>query len=204
MNVSQVPSKETILASAKLVKGIIDGTMYTDDFYKDDDVTPKKPTEKAMKQQLDIIKYNMDYVKNNDKYLESVALDENESEFINFSKSETVSTFLENGKSNWDNHGGGGSKTLFSNLQLNVTFGDIFVFSFTVDKTSMDYADYAELHANNNGKISVYSYGNPRDGKRMDSPIRLNYGPNDFMGGTKLTAIVYSANGESASTLYNI
>jgi hypothetical protein len=196
-------SKETILASAKLVKGIIDGTMYKDDFYKDDDVTPKKPTEKAIKQQLEIIKNNMDYVKNNEKYLESVALDLNESEFINFSKSETVSTFLENGAKNWDNHGGG-TKGLFSNLQLNVTFGDMFVFSFTVDKTSMDYADYAELHANNNGKISVYSYGNPRDGKRMDSPIGLNYGPNNFMSGTKLTAIVYSANGESASIPYNV
>ena len=38
MNVSQVPSKETILASAKLVKGIIEGTMYQDDFYKDDEL----------------------------------------------------------------------------------------------------------------------------------------------------------------------
>ena len=94
--------KETILTSSKLVKEIIDGIMY-----KDDDVTTEKPTEKEIKQQLKIIKYNMDYVKNNEKYLEGVVLDENESDFINFSKSETVSTFLENGKSNWDNYGGG-------------------------------------------------------------------------------------------------
>ena len=193
-----MPSKEEILASAKLVKGILDGTMYKDDFYKDDDVTQKVPSEKAMQQQLNIIKYNMDYVKNNDKYLMGVALDENESEFINFSKSETVSTFLESGTSNWDNHGGGGSKKLFSNLQLNID-RNTFIFSFTVDRTSMDYADYVELQANNNGKISVYSYGDPRDGKRMDSPVNLNYGPSKFMSGTKLTVVVYSANGQSAS-----
>ena len=196
-------SKETILASAKLVKGILEGTMYKDDFYKDDDVTEKVPSEKAKKQQLEILKYNMDFVKNNDKYLEGVTLDENESEFINFSKSETVSTFLENGKSNWDNHGGGGSKTLFSNLQLNIE-GTSFIFSFTVDKSSTDYADYVELQANNNGKMSVYSYGDPRDGKRMDSPVNLNYGPSKFNSGTKLTVVVYSANGESASIGYNI
>ena len=196
-------SKETILASAKLVKGILEGTMYKDDFYKDDDVTEKVPSEKAKKQQLEILKYNMDFVKNNDKYLEGVTLDENESEFINFSKSETVSTFLENGKSNWDNHGGGGSKTLFSNLQLNIE-GTSFIFSFTVDKSSTDYADYVELQANNNGKMSVYSYGDPRDGKQTDSPVNLNYGPSKFMSGTKLTVVVYSANGESASIGYNI
>ena len=196
-------SKEAILASAKLVKGILDGTMYKDDFYKDDDVTPKKPTEKAIKQQLEIIKNNMDYVKNNDKYLEGVVLNDDEGSIIDFSKSETVSTFLENGTKNWDNHGGGGSKTLFSNLQLNIV-RDTFVFSFTVDKTSMDYADYVELQANNNGEMNVYSYGNPKDGKRMDSPIGLNYGPSKFNSGTKLTVVVYSANGESASMTYNI
>ena len=198
-----MPSKEEILASAKLVKGILDGTMYKDDFYKDDDVTQKVPSDKAMEQHLYIIKHNMDFVKNNDKYLEGVTLDENESEFINFSKSETVSTFLENGKSNWDNHGGGGSKTLFSNLQLNIV-RDMFVFSFTVDRSSMDYADYVELQANNNGKMSVYSYGDPRDGKQTDSPVNLNYGPSKFMSGTKLTVVVYSANGESASIPYNV
>jgi hypothetical protein len=198
-----MPSKETILASAKLVKGILDGTMYKDDFYKDDDVTPKKPTEKAIKQQLEIIKNNMDYVKNNDKYLEGVVLNDDEGSIIDFSKSETVSTFLENGTKNWDNHGGGGSKTLFSNLQLNIV-RDTFVFSFTVDKTSMDYADYVELQANNNGEMNVYSYGNPKDGKRMDSPIGLNYGPSKFNSGTKLTVVVYSANRESASIPYNI
>ena len=198
-----MPSKEAILASAKLVKGILDGTMYKDDFYKDDDVTPKKPTEKAMQQQLDIIKYNMDYVKNNDRYLQGVVLSDDENSVINFSKSETVGAFLENGKSNWDNHGGGGSKTLFSNLQLNIV-RDTFVFSFTVDKTSMDYADYVELQANNNGEMSVYSYGNPKDGKRIDSPIGLNYGPSKFNSGTKLTVVVYSANGESASIPYNV
>lgn len=198
-----MPSKETILASAKLVKGILDGTMYKDDFYKDDDVTPKKPTEKAIKQQLEIIKNNMDYVKNNDKYLEGVVLNDDEGSIIDFSKSETISTFLQNGAKNWDNHGGGGSKTLFSNLQLNIV-RDTFVFSFTVDKTSMDYADYVELQANNNGEMSVYSYGNPKDGKRIDSPVNLNYGPSKFMSGTKLTVVVYSANGESASIPYNI
>jgi hypothetical protein len=185
-----------------LVKGIIDGTAYNDDFYKDDDVTEKVPSEMTKKQKLEILKCNMDFVKNNDKYLEEFVLDENESEIINFSKSETVSTFLENGTKNWDNHGGG-SKTLFSNLQLNIV-RDTFVFSFTVDKTSMDYADYVELQANNNGEMNVYSYGNPKDGKRMDSPIGLNYGPSKFNSGTKLTVVVYSANGESASMTYNI
>ena len=203
MNVSQVPSKETILASAKLVKGIVEGTMYQDDFYKDDDKTPKVPTDKAIQQQLKILKYNMDYVKDNEIHLESVVLNDDEDSIISFSKSITVSTFLENGKSNWDNHGGGGSKTLFSNLQLNIV-RDMFVFSFTVDKTSMDYADYVELQANNNGKMSVYSYGDPRDGNRIDSPVNLNYGPSKFMSGTKLTVVVYSANGESASIPYNV
>ena len=195
-------SKEAILASAKLVKGILDGTMYKDDFYKDDDVTPKKPTEKAMRQQLEIIKNNVNYVKNNDKYLEGVVLNDDENSVINFSKSETIGAFLENGTKNWDNHGGG-SKTLFSNLQLNIE-GTSFIFSFTVDKSSMDYADYVELQANNNGEMNVYSYGNPKDGKRMDSPIGLNYGPSKFNSGTKLTVVVYSANGESASMTYNI
>jgi|694.fasta_scaffold47308_4 hypothetical protein len=195
-------SKEAILASAKLVKGILDGTMYKDDFYKDDDVTPKKPTEKAMRQQLEIIKNNVNYVKNNDKYLEGVVLNDDENSVINFSKSETIGAFLENGTKNWDNHGGE-SKTLFSNLQLNIE-GTSFIFSFTVDKSSMDYADYVELQANNNGEMNVYSYGNPKDGKRMDSPIGLNYGPSKFNSGTKLTVVVYSANGESASMTYNI
>jgi len=198
-----MPSKEEILASAKLVKGILDGTMYKDDFYKDDDKTPKVPTDKAIQQQLKILKYNMDYVKNNDKYLEGVALNDDEDSIINFSKSETVSTFLENGKSNWDNHGGGGSKTLFSNLQLNVV-NDVFIFGFTIDKTSLDYPDYAELQVNANGTRDLYSYGSPRDGRRMDTTISFNVGPSKFMSGTKLTAVVYSANGESASVGYNI
>jgi hypothetical protein len=196
-------SKEVILSSAKLVKGIIDGTAYNDDFYKDDDVTEKVPSEMTKKQKLEILKCNMDFVKNNDKYLDGVVLNDDEDLIINFSKSETVSTFLANGTKNWDNHGGGGSKTLFSNLQLNIV-RDTFVFSFTVDKTSMDYADYVELQANNNGEMSVYSYGNPKDGKRIDSPIGLNYGPSKFNSGTKLTVVVYSANRESASIPYNI
>ena len=196
-------SKEAILSSAKLVKGIIDGTAYNDDFYKDDDVTEKVPSEMTKKQKLEILKCNMDFVKNNDKYLDGVVLNDDEDLIINFSKSETVSTFLANGTKNWDNHGGGGSKTLFSNLQLNIV-RDTFVFSFTVDKTSLDYADYVELQANNNGEMSVYSYGNPKDGKRIDSPIGLNYGPSKFNSGTKLTVVVYSANRESASIPYNI
>lgn len=196
-------SKEAILSSAKLVKGIIDGTAYNDDFYKDDDVTEKVPSEMTKKQKLEILKCNMDFVKNNDKYLEEFVLDENESDLINFSKSETVSTFLENGTKNWDNHGGGGSKTLFSNLQLNIE-GTSFIFSFTVDKSSTDYSDYVELQANNNGTINTYSYGNPRDGKRIDSPVNLNYGPSKFKSGTRLTVVVYSANGESASVPYNV
>jgi hypothetical protein len=197
-----MPSKEAILASAKLVKGILDGTMYKDDFYKDDDVTPKKPTEKAINQQLEIIKNNMDYVKNNDRYLQGIVLNDDENSVINFSKSETVSTFLENGKSNWDNHGGE-SKTLFSNLQLNIE-GDSFIFSFTVDKSSTDYADYVELQANNNGSINTYSYGSPRDGKQMDSPVNLNYGPSKFKRGTVLTVTVYSSNRESARVTHNV
>jgi hypothetical protein len=195
-------SKEAILASAKLVKGILDGTMYKDDFYKDDDVTPKKPTEKAMRQQLEIIKNNVDYVKNNDKYLDGVVLNDDENSVINFSKSETIGAFLENGTKNWDNHGGG-SKTLFSNLQLNIE-GDSFIFSFTVDKSSTDYADYVELQANNNGSINTYSYGSPRDGKQMDSPVNLNYGPSKFKRGTVLTVTVYSSNRESARVTHNV
>jgi len=197
-----MPSKEAILASAKLVKGILDGTMYKDDFYKDDDVTPKKPTEKAMQQQLEIIKNNMDYVKNNDRYLQGIVLNDDENSVINFSKSETVGAFLENGKSNWDNHGGE-TKGLFSNLQLNIE-GTSFIFSFTVDKSSTDYADYVELQANNNGSTNTYSYGNPRDGKQMDSPVNLNYGPSKFKSGTVLTVTVYSSNRESARVTYNV
>lgn len=196
-------SKEDILASAKLVKGIINGTIYQDEFYKDDDVTPKKPTEKAMQQHLDILKYNMDFVTNNEKYLEKMILDENESETINFAKGDSPKTFLESGKNNWSNHGGGGSRILFSNLQLNVV-NDVFIFGFTIDKTSLDYPDYAELQVNANGTRDLYSYGNPRDGKPMDTTISFNVGPSKFMSGTKLTAVVYSANGESASIGYNI
>ena len=128
-------SKEAILSSAKLVKGIIDGTAYNDDFYKDDDVTEKVPSEMTKKQKLEILKCNMDFVKNNDKYLEEFVLDENESDLINFSKSETVSTFLENGTKNWDNHGGGGSKTLFSNLQLNV----LKIFGNKLEKLNINF-----------------------------------------------------------------
>ena len=163
-----MPSKETILASAKLVKGIIDGTMYTDDFYKDDDVTPKKPTEKAIKQQLEIIKNNMDYVKNNEKYLESVALDLNESEFINFSKSETVSTFLENGKSNWDNHGGGVKNEFFINPSVSLVSREI-VFNVNFKSTLLNYPDYLEVTSNDN---DIWSYGSPMDG--MESNIQTH------------------------------
>ena len=103
----QPPSKETILLSARLVKGIVEGTMCQDEFYKDDDVTPKKPTNEAIEQHLNILNNNLNFVKNNEKYLNDVMLDENESDLIKFYKSETVSTFLEKGKSNWDKHGGG-------------------------------------------------------------------------------------------------
>jgi hypothetical protein len=92
---------------------------------------------------------------------------------------------------------------LFSNLQLNIQ-GDSFIFSFTVDKSSTDYADYVELQANNRGDINTYSYGNPRDGKQMYSPVNLNYGPSKFNSGTVLTVVVYSANGQSASVIYNV
>ena len=102
----QPPSKETILLSARLVKGIVEGTMCQDEFYKDDDVTPKKPTNEAIERHLNILNNNLNFVKNNEKYLNDVMLDENESDLIKFYKSETVSKFLEIGKSNWDNHGG--------------------------------------------------------------------------------------------------
>ena len=102
----QPPSKETILLSARLVKGIVEGTMCQDEFYKDDDVTPKKPTNEAIQRHLDMLNNNLNFVKNNEKYLNDVMLDENESDLIKFYKSETVSKFLEIGKSNWDNHGG--------------------------------------------------------------------------------------------------
>ena len=105
-NINQPPSKETILLSARLVKGIVEGTMCQDEFYKDDDVTPKKPTNEAIEQHLNILNNNLNFVKNNEKYLNDVMLDENESDLIKFYKSETVSKFLEIGKSNWDNHGG--------------------------------------------------------------------------------------------------
>jgi hypothetical protein len=209
----QPPSKETILSSARLVKGIVEGTMYQDEFYKDDDVTPKTPTNEAIQQHLDILNNNLNFLKYNEKYLDGVALNDDEDSIINFSKSETVENFLKNGKSNWDNYGGGIKKELFSNLQLRVPL-DMFIFIFTVDSTSMDYADYIELQVNNNeigkeqtkeeGKLSVYTYGESRDGNQINSPIHLNYGLNDFMIGTKLTVVVYSANGESASIEYNI
>ena len=192
------------MSSARLVKGIVEGTMYQDEFYKDDDVTPKTPTNEAIQQHLDILNNNLNFLKDNEKYLDGVALNYDEDSIINFSKSETVENFLKNGKSNWDNYGGAIKKELFSNLQLRVPL-DMFIFIFTVDSTSMDYADYIELQVNNNGKISVFdSYGKSRDGIRMNSPIHLNYGINDFMRGTKLTVVVYSANGESASITYDI
>jgi hypothetical protein len=106
-SIKQPQSKETILAAAMLVKGIVEGTMYQDEFYKDDDVTPKTPTNKAIQQHLDILNNNLNFVKNNEKYLDGVALNDDEGSIINFSKSVAVSTFLENGKSNWDNHVGG-------------------------------------------------------------------------------------------------
>ena len=80
--------------------------MCQDEFYKDDDVTPKKPTNEAIQRHLDMLNNNLNFVKNNEKYLNDVMLDENESDLIKFYKSETVSKFLEIGKSNWDNHGG--------------------------------------------------------------------------------------------------
>jgi len=106
-SIKQPTSKETILSSARLVKGIVEGTMYQDEFYKDDDVTPKTPTNEAIRLHLDMLNNNLNFVKNNEKYLNDVELEGNESDLINFSKSETVSKFLENGKSNWDNHVGG-------------------------------------------------------------------------------------------------
>ena len=200
MNVSQVPSKETILASAKLVKGIIEGTMYQDDFYKDDDKTPKVPTDKAIQQQLKILKYNMDYVKNNEKHLESVALDENESEFINFSKSETVSTFLENGKSNWDNHGGGVKNEFFINPSVSLVSREI-VFNVNFKSTLLNYPDYLEVTSNDN---DIWSYGSPMDGMALKMPVYTGLFPDKFKNGTVLNFTVYALGRESATVSYTI
>ena len=200
MNVSQVPSKETILASAKLVKGIIEGTTYKDDFYKDDDVTQKVPSDKAMEQHLYIIKHNMDFVKNNDKYLEGVTLDENESEFINFSKSETVSTFLENGKSNWDNHGGGVKNEFFINPSVSLVSREI-VFNVNFKSTLLNYPDYLEVTSNDN---DIWSYGSPMDGMGLKMPVYTGLFPDKFKNGTVLNFTVYALGRESATVSYTI
>lgn len=195
-------SKETILASAKLVKGILDGTMYKDDFYKDDDVTEKVPSEKAKKQQLEILKYNMDFVKNNDKYLEGVTLDENESEFINFSKSETVSTFLENGKSNWDNHGGGSSEKYFSNPSISLE-NDVMIFNVQYDKSSLDFPDYLEVN-NITENILYTGNGSPRDGKPLRVPVNVGLYVSKFKKGTVLVFTIYSDRGQRSTVSYTI
>ena len=195
-----MPSKEEILASAKLVKGILDGTMYKDDFYKDDDVTQKVPSDKAMEQHLYIIKHNMDFVKNNDKYLEGVTLDENESEFINFSKSETVSTFLENGKSNWDNHGGGVKNEFFINPSVSLVSREI-VFNVNFKSTLLNYPDYLEVTSNDN---DIWSYGSPMDGMGLKMPVYTGLFPDKFKNGTVLNFTVYALGRESASISYTI
>jgi hypothetical protein len=195
-----MPSKETILASAKLVKGILDGTMYKDDFYKDDDVTPKKPTEKAMKQQLDIIKYNMDYVKNNDKYLEGVVLNDNEGSIIDFSKSETISTFLQNGAKNWDNHGGGIKNEFFINPSVSLVSREI-VFNVNFKSTLLNYPDYLEVTSNDN---DIWSYGSPMDGMALKMPVYTGLFPDKFKNGTVLNFTVYALGRESATVSYTI
>ena len=195
-----MPSKEEILASAKLVKGILDGTMYKDDFYKDDDVTQKVPSDKAMEQHLYIIKHNMDFVKNNDKYLEGVTLDENESEFINFSKSETVSTFLENGKSNWDNHGGGVKNEFFINPSVSLVSREI-VFNVNFKSTLLNYPDYLEVTSNDN---DIWSYGSPMDGMGLKMPVYTGLFPDKFKNGTVLNFTVYALGRESATVSYTI
>ena len=195
-----MPSKEEILASAKLVKGILDGTMYKDDFYKDDDVTEKVPSEMTKKQKLEILKCNMDFVKNNDKYLEEFVLDENESELINFSKSETVSTFLENGKSNWDNHGGGVKNEFFINPSVSLVSREI-VFNVNFKSTLLNYPDYLEVTSNDN---DIWSYGSPMDGMALKMPVYTGLFPDKFKNGTVLNFTVYALGRESASISYTI
>ena len=195
-----MPSKEEILASAKLVKGILDGTMYKDDFYKDDDVTEKVPSEMTKKQKLEILKCNMDFVKNNDKYLEEFVLDENESELINFSKSETVSTFLENGKSNWDNHGGGVKNEFFINPSVSLVSREI-VFNVNFKSTLLNYPDYLEVTSNDN---DIWSYGSPMDGMGLKMPVYTGLFPDKFKNGTVLNFTVYALGRESATVSYTI
>jgi len=192
-------SKETILASAKLVKGILDGTLYKDDFYKDDDVTPKKPTEKAMAQQLEIIKNNMDYVKNNDKYLEGVALNDDEDSIIGFSKSETISAFLQNGTKNWDNHGVP-SSGFFNNPSVSLVNREI-VFNVGFKSTLLDYPDYLEITEGDNDS---WSYGYPMDGMALKMPVYTGLFPDKFKNGTVLTFTVYAQSRERISVTYTI
>jgi hypothetical protein len=193
-------SKEAILASAKLVKGILDGTMYKDDFYKDDDVTPKKPTEKAMRQQLEIIKNNVDYVKNNDKYLDGVVLNDDENSVINFSKSETIGAFLENGTKNWDNHGGGVKNEFFINPSVSLVNREI-VFNVGFKSTLLDYPDYLEVTSNEDG---IWSYGSPMDGMALKIPVYTGLFPDKFKNGTVLTFTVYAQSRERISVTYTI
>ena len=174
--------------------------MYKDDFYKDDDVTQKVPSDKAMEQHLYIIKHNMDFVKNNDKYLEGVTLDENESEFINFSKSETVSTFLESGKSNWDNHGGGVKNEFFINPSVSLVSREI-VFNVNFKSTLLNYPDYLEVTSNDN---DIWSYGSPMDGMALKMPVYTGLFPDKFKNGTVLIFTVYAQSRESATVSYTI
>ena len=95
------PSKETILASARLIKGIVEGTMYKNDFYKDDDVTPKIPTEKAIFQQLNMLESNIYYIKDNQKMVQDIRLDFDEEVLMDYVKGPVVMNFLKNGPRNW-------------------------------------------------------------------------------------------------------
>ena len=95
------PSKETILASARLIKGIVEGTMYKNDFYKDDDVTPKIPTEKAIFQQLNMLESNINYIKDNQKMVQDIRLDFDERVLMGYIEGDVVMNFLKNGSRNW-------------------------------------------------------------------------------------------------------
>ena len=95
------PSKETILASARLIKGIVEGTMYKNDFYKDDDVTPKIPTEKAIFQQLNMLESNINYIKDNQKMVQDIRLDFDEEVLMGYIEGDVVMNFLKNGPRNW-------------------------------------------------------------------------------------------------------
>lgn len=195
-------SKEDIISSARIVKGIINGTMYQDEFYKDDDKTPKTPSDKAMQQQIDMIKYNMEFIKHNEKYIIGVELNEDENSLIQYTKEESVNTFLENGAKNWENHGGGSSSgKYFSNPFISLE-NDVMIFNVEYDKLSLDFPDYLEV--NNITENILYSNGNPRDGKPLKTPVNVGLYASKFKGGTVLVFTIYSDRGQSASISYTI